>query len=205
MSARKVNPAAKFALEFGPILLFFAAYTMFKDDTFTVGGIEYTGFVAVTAGFIPVLLACSGILWKLSGKLSRMQAVTAVLVILFGGLSVWFNDERFFKIKPTVIYLLFAAILGVGLLLGKSAVQYVLEEAMPMKQEGWMILTRRTTAFFVLLAVANEFVWRTMSTDAWVNFKTFGLPLALFLFLFSQGLMLRNFYVDDMGQEAANK
>lgn len=205
MAAKKVNPWVKFILEFGPIILFFVGYSRFKDDMFTVGGTEYSGFIAVTAGFIPILLVCSGILWILSGKLSRMQAVTAVLVIVFGGLSIWFNDERFFKIKPTIIYLLFAVILGAGLLRRKSAIQYVLDEAMPLTEEGWMILTKRMTAFFLLLAGANELVWRTMSTDAWVNLKTFGIPIALFLFLFSQGVMLRDHYVGEMAEDAGSK
>ena len=169
-------------LELGPVLLFFVAYTILKDETFTIFGVEYSGFVAVTAAFIPLLLAAMGILWRLSGKLSRMQVVTAVIVVVFGGMSVWFNDERFFKMKPTVLYALFAVILGAALLRGKSALQYVMDEAIPLNNEGWMKLTRRTAALFAALALVNEIVWRTMSTDAWVNFKTFGVTLAVFLF-----------------------
>ena len=164
------------------MLLFFVAYTILKDETFMIAGVEYSGFVAVTAAFIPLLLAAMGLLWRLSGKLSRMQAVTAVIVVVFGGMSVWFNDERFFKMKPTVLYALFAFILGAALLRGKSALQYVMDEAIPLDNEGWMKLTRRTAAFFAALALVNEIVWRTMSTDAWVNFKTFGVTLAVFLF-----------------------
>ena len=185
-SGRAVPGWLRTALELGPVLLFFVAYVYLKDETFTVGGTEYTGFVAVTAGFIPLILICTGILWALTGKLSQMQIVTAVLVTVFGGLSVWLNDERFFKMKPTLIYLLFAAILGFGLLRGRSYLSLVLSEAMPLTQEGWMILTRRMAVFFAGLALANEVVWRTMSTDAWVNFKTFGLPLAIFVFIFTQ-------------------
>ena len=182
MSERQVGQGTKLTLELGPVLLFFVAYTILKDETFTIFGVEYSGFVAVTAAFIPLLLAAMGVLWRLSGKLSRMQAVTAVIVVVFGGMSVWFNDERFFKMKPTVLYALFAVILGAALLRGKSALQYVMDEAIPLNNEGWMKLTRRTAAFFAALALVNEIVWRTMSTDAWVNFKTFGVTLAVFLF-----------------------
>ncbi len=190
MEKREIGQGTKLALELGPVLLFFVAYMMLKDRTFTVGGSEYSGFVAVTAGFIPVLLACSAVLWRLTGKLSRMQAVTAVLVIVFGGLSIWFNDERFFKIKPTVIYLLFAGILAVGLLRGKSAIQYVMSEALPLDDRGWNVLTRNCAILFLALAVANEIIWRGFSTEVWVYFKTFGIPGVMFVFLFLQTAIL---------------
>jgi intracellular septation protein len=104
-----------------------------------------------------------------------------------GGLSVWLNDERFFKMKPTLIYLLFGGALGVGLLRGQSYLKLVMEELMPLDQEGWMILTRRICLFFLALAVANEVIWRSQSTDTWVYFKTFGLPVAMFAFFMFQG------------------
>lgn len=179
------------ALEMGPVLLFFVAYLWIKDDVFTIGGTEYTGFIVVTAAFIPLILLCTGILWALTGKLSQMQVVTAVLVTVFGGLSVWLNDERFFKMKPTLIYVLFAAILGFGLLRGRSYLSMVLSEAMPLTHEGWMILTRRMTYLFIALALANEAVWRTMTTETWVSFKTFGLPLAIFVFIFTQMAVIK--------------
>jgi intracellular septation protein len=115
-----------------------------------------------------------------------MQVVTVVLVVVFGGLSVALNDERFFKIKPTIIYLIFAAIMGFGLLRGTSYMETVLGQSLKMSHEGWMILARRITVFFVALALANELVWRTQSTETWVYFKTFGLSLAMFAFLISQ-------------------
>lgn len=190
-TGRAVPGWVRSALELGPVLLFFVAYLWLKDETFTVAGTEYSGFIIVTAGFIPLILLCTGILWMLTGKLSQMQIVTAVLVTVFGGLSVWLNDERFFKIKPTLIYLLFAAVLGFGLLRGRSYLSLVLSEALPLTAEGWMILTRRMALLFVGLAAANEVVWRTMSTDAWVNFKTFGLPLAIFVFIFTQMALIK--------------
>jgi intracellular septation protein len=196
MAERKINPILKLALELGPVVLFFAGYVRFKDQTFTWAGADYSGFLVMTALFIPLMVATTGILWWLTGKLSRMQVATLVLVIVFGGLSVWLKDERFFKMKPTMIYLLFGGILGFGLLRGQSYLRLVMEEALPMEPEGWMILTRRLTAFFFGLAAANEIVWRTMSTDAWVNFKTFGLTAALFVFFMTQGRLFSRYGIE---------
>jgi intracellular septation protein len=179
-------------LEFGPIVGFFIGYIRLKDQVFTFGATEYDGFIVVTAAFVPVLLICTGILWALTGHLSRMQIVTAVLVVVFGGLSVWFNDDRFFKMKPTLIYLIFAGILGYGLMRGQSYLEYVMEGLIPLTKEGYMILTKRIALFFLGLAITNEVVWRTMSTDAWVNFKTFGLTAAIFAFFMTQGKLFQN-------------
>ncbi|MCK0169525.1 septation protein IspZ [Aliiroseovarius sp. S1123] len=197
MTEKQVNPALRGALEYGPIILFFAAYTFLKDQTFMVAGTEYSGFVAVTAMFIPVLVLATLALWKLTGHLSKMQIVTLVLVIGFGGLSIWFNDERFFKMKPTMIYLLFAGLLGFGLMRGESYLEAVMDKALPLEREGWMLLTKRLAIFFLLLAVANEAIWRMMSTDAWVNFKTFGLPAATFGFFMSQAGLFKRFGTEE--------
>ncbi|GGL92151.1 putative intracellular septation protein A [Pseudooceanicola nanhaiensis] len=179
------------ALELGPIVAFFAAYLLLKDRTFIIGGREYEGFIVVTAGFIPLILICTGILWRLTGKLSKMQIVTAVLITVFGGLSVWLNDDRFFKMKPTLIYLIFGGLLGIGLLRGQSWLKLVMEEAVPLDDAGWMKLTKRVCAFFLILAALNELVWRTQSTEAWVWFKTFGLTAALFAFFMTQGKLFQ--------------
>ena len=146
---------------------------------------------------MPILLLSIAVLWKLTGKLSRMQVFTAVLVVVFGGLTVWFNDEAFFKMKTTIVYGLFAAILGVGLLQGRSYLAWVMNEFLPMREEGWMMLTRRLAAMFAALAVGNEVVWRTMSTDAWVKIETFGFPIALFLFLWLQIVALQKYLIED--------
>lgn len=198
---KKLHPGVKLALELGPVALFFAGYLKLKDQVFTIGGAEYGGFIVVTALFIPLMVVTTGILWGLTGKLSKMQVATVVLVVVFGGLSVWLNDERFFKMKPTMIYLLFGGILGFGLLRGQSYLKAVMEEALPLQAEGWMILTRRLCAFFFGLAVANEAVWRLMSTEAWVNFKTFGLTAALFLFFMTQGGVLSRYGVEEEKKE----
>ncbi|ETW11168.1 intracellular septation protein A [Roseivivax marinus] len=197
MSDSKPDPKLKTALELGPVLAFFVAYLWLKDRTFTIAGTDYDGFIVVTAMFIPVMVAATGALWWLTGHLSRMQVVTVVLIVVFGGLSVWLNDERFFKMKPTLIYLIFGGVLGAGLLQGKSYLRLVMESMVPLRDEGWMILTRRVTAFFFALALANELVWRTMSTEAWVYFKTFGLTAALFLFFIFQGKLFQTYGIED--------
>lgn len=190
---RQINPLLKSALEFGPVLIFFAAYLRYKDDVFTVWGTEYTGFILITAAFVPLLIATTGALWALTGKLSRMQVATVILVTLFGGLSVWLNDERFFKMKPTAIYLLFGGLLAIGLLRGQSYLKYVMEETMPLQDAGWMILTKRLMLCFFGLALANELIWRFASTETWVYFKTFGLTAAVFVFFMSQGKLFQTY------------
>ncbi|MCR9149949.1 MAG: septation protein IspZ [Rhodobacteraceae bacterium] len=197
MDERKVNPWVKIGLEFGPLIAFFVAFTRLKDETVTVAGAEYGGFIVATALFIPLLAATTFALWRLTGKIAAMQIVTLVLVVVFGGLTVWLNDERFFKMKPTIIYLMFAGVLGIGLLRGQSWLMLVMDQAMPMQREGWMILTRRLAAFFVALAVLNEIVWRTMSDQAWVNFKTFGLTVAVFAFFIAQGGLLKRYGIEE--------
>jgi intracellular septation protein len=197
MSEKTISPAVKMGLELGPIVLFFIAYTRIKDREFEILGSTYDGFIVATAAFIPVLLITTGILWALTGKLSRMQLVTAVLVVVFGGMSIWFNDDRFFKMKPTIIYVLFGGILAVGLLQGKSYLRSVMEEMIPLQPEGWMKLTQRACVFFFALAIANEAVWRMMSTDAWVNFKTFGLTVAVFVFFMTQGPLFAKYAIEE--------
>lgn len=196
MTEKPINPVVKQVLELGPPLLFFAAYLYVRDETYTIGGTEYDGFILAAAGFVPVLLMAMGVLWWLSGKISRMQVFTAVLVVIFGGLTVWFNDERFFKMKTTIVYGIFAGLLGLGLLQGRSYLAWVMGELLPMRDEGWMILTRRLTGCFALLALGNEIVWRTMSTDTWVKVETFGFPLALFLFLWWQIVSLQSYLIE---------
>ncbi|MEM9552138.1 MAG: inner membrane-spanning protein YciB [Pseudomonadota bacterium] len=185
-SSKEINGVLKQVLELGPTVVFFLIYLRLRDQTFEWQGVEYSGFIVATLVFVPILLAAMGALWALSGKLSRLQIFTAFMVIFFGALTAWFNDERFFKMKTTIVYGVFAAILGIGLLRKRSYLAYVLDEAMPMKHEGWMILTRRLCLMFAALGVANEIIWRTMSTDLWVKIETFGFPIALFLFLWLQ-------------------
>ncbi len=108
---KTINPILKQVLELGPPLLFFVIYLRIRDDLFTFGGTEYSGFIVATLVFVPILLVSMAVLWMLTGQLSRMQIFTAFMVIFFGGLTAWFNDERFFKMKTTIVYAFFAAIL----------------------------------------------------------------------------------------------
>ena len=192
---KEINIWLKQVLELGPPILFFLIYLRIKEDVFVFGGTEYSGFIVATLVFVPILLIAMGILWQLTGELSRMQIFTAFMVIFFGGLTAWFNDERFFKMKTSIVYGVFAALLGIGLLRGQSWLAYVMGDMIPMEHDGWMILTRRLCLCFALLAVANEFVWRTMSTDAWVKIETFGFPILLFAFLWWQIVALQRYLI----------
>lgn len=194
---KTVNPILKQVLELGPPILFFVIYLRIKEDVFTFGGTEYTGFIVATLIFVPILLIAMGILWALTGELSRMQIFTAFMVIFFGGLTAYFNDERFFKMKTTIVYAFFAVLLGIGLIRGRSYLEYIMSGMIPLTPEGWMLLTKRLTVFFIVLAVANEIVWRTMSTDAWVKIETFGFPIVMFVFLWTQIMALEKHTISD--------
>jgi intracellular septation protein len=196
-AAKKINPTLKMVLELGPVVLFFIGYIKLREEVFLIAGQEYKGFIIITAAFIPLMVLSTLALWNLTGHLSKMQLATLVLVVFMGGLSVWLNDERFFKMKPTLIYLLFGGALGIGLLRGQSYLKLVMEELMPLEHEGWMILTRRICLFFLALAVANEVIWRSFSTDTWVYFKTFGLPVAMFAFFMFQGQVFQKHGIPD--------
>ena len=198
---KKINPMLKLALELGPIVLFFGGFRYFKDRTFHILGNDYSGFIVMTAVFVAVIALTTVILWRLTGHLSKMQMLTLILVVVMGGLSVWLNDERFIKMKPTLLYLAFGGLLGFGLLRGQSYLKLVMEEALPLQTEGWMIITRRLCAVFFALALSNELVWRLCSTEAWVNFKTFGLTLAIFAFFMTQSKVFERYALADPPQE----
>ena len=188
MSSNQKNSSTKSTLEFGPVIIFFAAYILFDRYEISLNfyGQNYEGFVLATTIFIPLILFTTFLSWKLTGEVSKIQLFTAILVVVFGGMTILFNDDRFFKMKPTLVYFLFGSILLVGLFRRKSYLQSLMGTMLPMEDEGWMILSRRITGFFFFLAILNEFVWRTFSTEVWVYFKTFGLSVALLMFLASQ-------------------
>ena len=200
MAEKQINPLLKQVLELGPTVAFFLLYIKIKDNTYTFAGTEYSGFIVSAVVFIPILLAAMGALWVLTGKLSRMQVFTAFMVIFFGGLTAWFNNEAFFKMKTSIVYGLFALLLGIGLLRGQSWLEYVMGELLPMEREGWMILTRRLCAFFAALAVANEIIWRTQSDELWVTLETFAFPAVMFLFLWSQIVSLQKYLIEEPTQ-----
>ncbi|WP_309668049.1 inner membrane-spanning protein YciB [Tabrizicola sp.] len=196
MTKKTINPVLKQVLELGPTLVFFVIYMWIKDEKYQIGGTEYSGFIVAAIVLVPILLASIAALWWLTGQLSRMQIFVGVMVMFFGGMTAWFNDESFFKMKTTIVYGTFATILGVGLVQGKSYLQWVMAEALPMMPEGWMILTRRLALMFGALAVANEAIWRTQTTELWVKLETFGMPVALFIFLMVQISMLNRYLIE---------
>ncbi|MEJ6478500.1 MAG: intracellular septation protein [Paracoccaceae bacterium] len=197
MAEQKINPILKQVLEFGPTIIFFIVYLRIKDETYSFQGVDYSGFIVAALLLIPLLLGAMGVLWYLTKKISRMQVFTAFMVIFFGGLTAWFNDETFFKMKTTIVYGFFAAILGFGLLRGRSFLEYVMGEFLPMEMEGWMIFTRRIVWMFLGMAVANEVIWRTQSEATWVTLETFAFPVALIVFMWSQIYVLQHFLIEE--------
>jgi intracellular septation protein len=130
--------------------------------------------------------------------------VTAVFVLFFGGLTVWLQDETFIKVKPTIVNLLFASILGLGLLTGRLFLKMVLDSALALSDTGWLIMTRAWIGFFVFLAVLNEIVWRTVSTDTWVTFKVFGVMPITLLFSFSLVPIIMKYTIEPAEEETSN-
>ncbi len=196
MAARRINPLVRQVLELGPTLLFFGLYFLIKDRSFTFAGTQYSGFIVAALTFVPMLVGATLALWLLSGEVSRMQVITGLVVVVFAGLTAWFNDERFFKMKVTVIYGASAALLGIGLMRGESWLEWVLGKALPMRREGWMILTRRLALVFAALAILNEVIWRSQSTETWVTLKVFVFPALLFLYLVVQIGALGRFVIE---------
>lgn len=169
----------KLALELSPLLVFFAVNA--KLGIFWATGV----FVVAT---VASLVASRVLL----GKLPVMLLVSGLFVVVFGGLTVWLQDELFIKMKPTIVYLLFAAILLGGLATGRSLLKYAFGEIFKLTEPGWRILTFRWASFFIVLAVLNEVVWRHTSTDTWVAFKAFGfLPLTMAFAISQHGLLKR--------------
>lgn len=197
MAERKINPIARQVLELGPTLAFFLIYLRIKEETFVIGGTTYSGFIVAALVFVPILLGAMAVLWLLTRTISRMQLFTAFMVIFFGGLTAWFNDERFFKIKTTIVYGSMATILGFGLLTGRSYLEWVMGALLPMTRAGWKILTGRLALMFLALALANEAIWRTQSTDLWVKLETFAMPAALFVFLWVQIMALEKHVITE--------
>lgn len=197
MAERQISGWLRQVLELGPTVAFFILYLRIRDETYSFGGVDYSGFIVATIVFVPLLLVAMAILWALTGKLSRMQIFTAFMVIFFGGLTAYLNDEKFFKIKTTVVYAFIAGLLGIGLLRGRSYLQYVMGELLPMREEGWMILTKRIALTFVALALANELVWRTQSEARWVVIETFVFPIVLVIAVMTQFALLQDYMIED--------
>lgn len=170
----------KLVVEFGPLLVFFVANSRY--------GI-YTGTGAFMVATVVSLIASRTLL----GRIAVMPLITSVFVLVFGGLTLWLQDDHFIKIKPTMVNGLFAAILFVGLATGRLFLKIVFGEVMRLTDQGWRILTFRWAFFFVFLAGLNEVMWRFFSTDTWVAFKVFGIMPLTFIFALCQIGILKKY------------
>jgi intracellular septation protein len=179
----KLNPWLKFALDMGPLLLFFVGNARF-------------GIFGATAVFMIAALAALAISYALTRHLPVMPVVSAIIVLVFGGLALWLHDETFIKLKPTITYSLFGAALLGGYLLDKPLLEIVFDSVFHITEEGWRKLTLRWAVFFFVLAGLNEAIWRTQSTDFWVNAKVFGFTTLTFLFGALQVPLLMKYAVE---------
>ena len=196
---KSVSPGLKFLLELGPIALFVIAYNFggrIAPALGITGVLEQPIFLA-TAVLMVVTPIAIGVSWYLARSLPAMPMVTLVIVLIFGGLTLYFQDDTFIKMKPTIINTLFGLALLCGLAMGKSFLKILMDAAFDLDDEGWKILTLRWGLFFLFLAVVNEIVWRNFSESFWVGFKFWGMTGLTMLFVLSQTPMLQRHTVND--------
>ena len=175
-----MNPLLKLSLDLGPLVVFFAAY-------------KFLGIFPATAALMVATVVTLSITYALTRKLSIIPVVTGVLVMVFGGLTLWLNDQDFIKLKLTIIYVLLASGLLVSLAVGKPLAKNMLEAAVELPEWCWRTLTWRIAGAFLFIAVLNEIARHNLSTDAWVNFKVWGVTALLFLFFMANTpLIVRN-------------
>ena len=194
-----MNPLLKLVLELGPLMVFFFANSRgeWLAETFPSLG-ELGGPLFIATGLFMVATALAlAVSWLLVRTLPIMPLVSGAVVFVFGALTLWLQDETFIKMKPTIVNTLFGAILLGGLVFGKSLLGYVFDEAFKLDAEGWRKLTLRWGLFFLFLAVVNEIVWRSFSTDAWVAFKVWGIMPITLVFTFSQMPLIMRHSTDD--------
>jgi intracellular septation protein len=196
----QLHPLLKLALDFGPLLLFF--FANFRPALFepwlapiipeAVATGARSGIFVATAVFMVAIVAAFLISYAMTRRVPVMALVTAVIVVVFGGLTLFLQNDTFIKLKPTMIYLLFSGVLLGGLVMRKPLLATVFDQMFHLTEEGWRKLTIRWIVFFLALAVLNEIVWRTQSTDAWVTFKVFGvMPLTFIFAAFQYPLLLK--------------
>ena len=166
---KQLNPILKLVLDIGPLALFFGANSKF-------------GIFAATGTFMVAALIALAVGYVMTRRIEVMTLVTAVIVVVFGSLTLVLHDDTFIKLKPTIIYLLFGGTLLGGLAFGKPLLGTLFDQMFQLTEEGWRKLTWRWALFFFALAVLNEIVWRTQTTDFWVSFKLFGVVPLTFLF-----------------------
>ncbi len=179
----QLNPILKLALDIGPLLLFFAANARY-------------GIFTATASFMIAVLAALIVSYAMTRRLPIMPVVTAIIVVVFGGLTLILHDATFIKVKPTIIYALFGAILIGGLVFNKPLLGILFDSLFHLTEEGWRKLTLRWAIFFLALAVLNEIVWRSVSTDLWLDFKVFVVVPLTFIFGAMQVPLLRKYAVE---------
>jgi len=179
----QLHPALKLALDIGPLVLFFAANARF-------------GIFAATAVFMAAVLAALSVSYAMTRHIAIMPLVTAVIVLIFGTLTLVLHNDTFIKLKPTIIYVLFGGTLLGGLAFGKTFLGILFDSVFELTEEGWRKLTWRWAFFFFALALLNEIVWRNFSTDFWVSFKLFGVVPLTFLFGALQYPLLTKYHVE---------
>ena len=175
---------SKLLIDIGPLAVFFIFYSR--------GDLKSAIIPFMIATIIAVLFS-----YIMEKKIPIMPTVSAFIILIFGGLTIYFDNEIFFKMKPTIINLLFALILYGGVIVKKPLLKLLLGAAIKLEDEGWKILTQRWISFFIALAVLNEIVWRTQSTDIWVNFKVFGILPITFIFTMTQFPLIKKYQNED--------
>ena len=178
-----MNPFLKLGLDLGPLLIFFVANTV-------------AGIFTATAVFMLAMAVAIAIGIALERKVSPVALVTGVLVLVFGGLTLWLSNEMFIKIKPTILYSMFAAVLLGGLRADRLLIKYLLGQNVRLPESAWRVLTWRWSAFFLCLALLNEFVWRNTSTDHWVTFKVWGVFPLTMLFALAQTPFIARHHIE---------
>jgi len=167
------SPLIKLALDLGPLLVFFVAF-------------RFLGIYGATAAFMAAILIALAVGYARERKLSPIPLFTAVLVVIFGGLTLYLKNDTFIKMKPTVLYAFFGALLIGGLAFNRLFIKYVFAQAFDLSEVGWRKLTWRWAFFALALALANEIIWRNFSTAIWVDFKVWGIMPLIFLFALAQ-------------------
>ncbi len=180
---QQLNPFLKLVLDIGPLVLFFAINARF-------------GIFTATAAFMAAVLIALAVAYAKTRRIEVMPLVTAVIVFIFGGLTLFLHNDTFIKLKPTIIYVLFGGTLIGGLAFGKSFLGILFDSVFDLTEEGWRKLTWRWAFFFFALAVLNEIVWRNFSTDVWVSFKLFGVVPLTFLFGALQYPLLTKYHAE---------
>jgi len=211
MKAKKpqLNPVLKLGLDLGPLLLFFLANS--RPALFLplvspilpvdIGADGRVGIFVATAVFMVAVVLALGVSYALTRHLPAMPLITAAIVLVFGSLTLLLHDEHFIKVKPTIIYVLFGVVLLSGLALGKPLLGMVFDTVFHLTEEGWRKLTLRWALFFFVLAILNEIVWRSQSTDVWVNFKVFGVVPLTFVFAALQYPLLTKYAAPEKTEE----